>query len=430
MDVNTNLSDYTIDELFSLLDITIKNESTYDELVTKIKTNTDKYIDHFTKLNKQNIVDFFKNVQYVLLNTSKEKDPTVSTVITYKNDYTYGTKTIEYDENIFNSNSGAGNPINRKTVTKMYTVDTRFRTNYYTTTSTNFLVEIPEEQKRVIEMKLSDIEIPTTYYTFNNAYENNYMWMRIILIDNTSQTGESRDYLYIYIPEGNYSTSKFINTLNSQIKQYSEYQDITVAYDLSFVDGVAEGTGRVSFKYVGTNIKSVEINFSAPPILNQYSTRKIINISENNSFLSLYSRTYFVPLIERFGWILGFRNALYDTTGNNNTILSESILDITGPKYVYLSVDDHRMGVNTDFKICNVSQIPNTILARIAIKVPQFSIQIENDLSVYAESRYYYGPVNITKLDIKLLDEHGRIVDLNSRDFSFTLKLTVIYSAT
>jgi hypothetical protein len=424
MDVNTNLSDYTIDELFSLLDITIKNESTYDELVSKIKTNTDKYIDHFTKLNKQNIVDFFKNVQYVLLNSSKEKDPTVSTVITYRNDYTYGTKTIEYDENIFNSNSGAGNPINRKTVTKMYTVDTRFRSNYYTTTSTNFLVDIPEEQKRVIEMKLSDIEIPTTFYTFNNAYNNNYMWMKIIFMDNNIE------YLYIYIPEGNYSTTKFMNTLNSQIKQYSEYDDITAVYDLSYVDGVGEGTGLVSFNYVGTNIKSVEINFTAPPIPNQYSTRKVQNIPDNNELLVLYIRSYFIPLIERLGWILGFRNGLYNTTGNNNTITSESILDITGPKYVYLSVDDHRMGVNTDFKICNVSQIPNTILARIAIKVPPFSIQVENDLSVYAESRYYYGPVNITKLDIKLLDEHGRIVNLNNRDFSFTLKLTVIYSAT
>lgn len=424
--INTNLSDYTIDELFSLLDITIKNESTYDELVNKIKTNTDKYIDTFTKLNKQTIVNFFKNVQYVLLNSYKGNDPNVNTVITYKNDYAYGVGSIiaQYDDNIFNSNSGAGNPLNRKTVTKMYTVDTRFRTNYYTTTSTNFLVDIPEEQKRVIEMKLSDIEIPTTYYTFNNAYNNNYMWMKIIFMD------DRVEYLYIYIPEGNYSTTKIMNTINSAIKQYVEYEDITVTYDLSYVDGVGEGTGLVSLNYVGTDIKSVEINFTAPPIPNQYSSRKVENIPDNNALLVLYIRSYFIPLIERLGWILGFRNGLYNTTGNNNTIVSESILDVSGPKYVYLSVDDHRMGVNTDFKICNVSQIPNTILARIAIKVPPFTTQVENDLSVYAESRYYYGPVNITKLDIKLLDEHGRIVNLNSRDFSFTLKLTVIYSAT
>ena len=47
-DINTNLSDYTIDELFSLLDVGVDSNSTYEDLVNKIKTNTDKYIKNFT----------------------------------------------------------------------------------------------------------------------------------------------------------------------------------------------------------------------------------------------------------------------------------------------------------------------------------------------------------------------------------------------
>jgi hypothetical protein len=67
---------------------------------------------------------------------------------------------------------------------------------------------------------------------------------------------------------------------------------------------------------------------------------------------------------------------------------------------------------------------------RPSLKGSPFNIQTQNDFSVYSEPRYYFGPVNISKLDIKILDEYGRIVSINNNDFSFTLRLTVIYSAT
>jgi hypothetical protein len=41
--------------------------------------------------------------------------------------------------------------------------------------------------------------------------------------------------------------------------------------------------------------------------------------------------------------------------------------------------------------------------------------------------REYFGPVNITTLNIQLLDEYGRVVDLNNMDFSFCLTLITAY---
>ena len=41
-------------------------------------------------------------------------------------------------------------------------------------------------------------------------------------------------------------------------------------------------------------------------------------------------------------------------------------------------------------------------------------------------TRYYQGPVNIEKLHIRLLDEHGVVVDLNSVDFTLTFELEVL----
>jgi hypothetical protein len=96
-----------------------------------------------------------------------------------------------------------------------------------------------------------------------------------------------------------------------------------------------------------------------------------------------------------------------------------------------LVVDDFNKSNNVNFiSTSKYGLLPDNIIARISMKGPAFSIQAQNDYSVYAEPRYYFGPVNITKIQIKLVDEFSRLVDLNYGDFSFTLRLTTIYSAT
>lgn len=418
-DVNTDISSYTVDELFGLLDININTTTTYEELVDKVKKNTDQYIKIFTKMNKTNLVTFFKSIQEKLLYSNKQNPKKDNVVITYNNEYKYGSDMLAASDSdgTFNKNIGSGSSLDRKTVTKMYSVDSRFRTNYSITTSTNFGLEIPEDDRRVIEMRLCDIELPTSYYVFNDAYNNNYFWLKVVFVTGTK-------YIYVYVPQGNYSSIRFIQTLNAAIQQFTGFGNILVSHDLTNVNGINEGTGVVTFSFTGVIVTSIEVNFNAPSIINQTST---ILINDDDPLISTYLQTSTIPLIQRIGWLMGFRNGLYTST---TSIVSESILDIFGPRYLYLLVDDHRMGVNSDFKVCNVGNIPGTILARISIKIPPFNIQNEYELSVYAEPRYYYGPVNIKKLDIRLLDEFGRIINLNGCDFSFTLRLTILYSAT
>ena len=42
-------------------------------------------------------------------------------------------------------------------------------------------------------------------------------------------------------------------------------------------------------------------------------------------------------------------------------------------------------------------------------------------------TRNYFGPVNIRRLKIRLLDEMGRVLDLNNADYSLTLSVNQIY---
>jgi hypothetical protein len=108
--------------------------------------------------------------------------------------------------------------------------------------------------------------------------------------------------------------------------------------------------------------------------------------------------------------------------------VSEGVTDVTGPRYLYLVVDDHNNNVNNGFySAFNSSLLNNNILARISLQSNFFSVQLSNNLSIVTNPREYFGPVNIQNLNIQLLDEYGRVIDLNNMDYSFCLTMTTVY---
>ena len=51
----------------------------------------------------------------------------------------------------------------------------------------------------------------------------------------------------------------------------------------------------------------------------------------------------------------------------------------------------------------------------------------ENSSSLQTNKRNYFGPVDIEKLRIKLLDDRGNIVNLNGLDWNIVLIAEVLY---
>ena len=179
--------------------------------------------------------------------------------------------------------------------------------------------------------------------------------------------------------------------------------------DISFVFEINASAGNGSGQMmvgpsVGSTITSLSINFQADRF----------GVDDRNT-----------PLPLKFGWFLGFRNGIYT---NNLNYVSEGVVDITGPKYVYLVVDDHNNNVNNGFySAFNSSILNNNILARLSLQTIFFTVQIANNLNLVTSPRDYFGPVNLQVLNIQLLDEYGRVVDLNNMDFSFCLTLLTSY---
>jgi hypothetical protein len=52
----------------------------------------------------------------------------------------------------------------------------------------------------------------------------------------------------------------------------------------------------------------------------------------------------------------------------------------------------------------------------------------EDKMNTYLyPKRVYFGPTNINKLDIKIYDEYGRILDVNNGDLSIELECEILY---
>ena len=438
--LNTNVRDYTIDDIFNLLDIEISQDKEYETIIEELNEKINKNVDFFEKLKNEKMVDFFNDVRDSLLGKKSDdttnKSEAESLLIQYskmfdaeKNRGIKSNQSDTTDKKLYDSNSGAGNPINRKTISKLLNIDSRFRNNYDTSKPTDYKIELPYIIQNVIEMKLSDVEFPSTYYPFNDEYENNYFWIKI-----TAGNG-SLTYVYIYIEPGNYYHSSLIQKIQNTLNDLG--LDLIIHFNLNYENsgGVGVGDGLVDIGASPSNITGiteVELNFKGKKLLSSVenynvSQKFLIDLESQERIINdYYYQDSIIDYKQRFGWMLGYRNPVY-----NNKIkhYSEAILDVLGAKYLYLIVDDFNNSKNVNFlNSSEKTMLNDNIIARISIKGFAFSIQSQTDLSIFSEPRYFYGPVNITKLEVKVVDEYGRLVDLNNMDFSFTLNCICIYS--
>jgi hypothetical protein len=110
------------------------------------------------------------------------------------------------------------------------------------------------------------------------------------------------------------------------------------------------------------------------------------------------------------------------------TYTADTIIEPATVRYIYLVVDEFNNSSNNHFISASSKSIltPN-ILARIAIKGSYFSLLMENDYNIVSEPRTYFGPIDIQKLRIRLLDEHGRTLDMNNANYSFCLLFKILY---
>jgi len=127
----------------------------------------------------------------------------------------------------------------------------------------------------------------------------------------------------------------------------------------------------------------------------------------------------------KLGWLLGFRKLSYDLTSG---ITGESILNMNGPKYLYLALEEFNKNTQNSFTSPLSSSLVNkNIIARISLNNSSFgtilNANIQNGLLI-SDKRGYHGKNDLQKLNVQLLNELGKPINLNGLDFSFCLEAT------
>jgi len=137
-------------------------------------------------------------------------------------------------------------------------------------------------------------------------------------------------------------------------------------------------------------------------------------------------------VVGNFGWVLGYRLGYYS---GSTAYVSEGSYDGWGVKYIYIIVNDYNKNVN-NFCIpaYNESLGRSNILARIgtnSVASSDFAngISITNNVNqdTSIKRRYYFGPVDINRLELQVTDEFGRILNLNNMDYSMAINLICLY---
>jgi hypothetical protein len=307
---------------------------------------------------------------------------------------------------------------------KIVHMNSKFRKNYYNTTSTNFSYKFPNMIKDVVSMKLRSIDIPNSWYTISENFGNTKFFIvthkrKINKIDypqlikerfsaqndrkieklqsNDKKNTQVKQTFEINIPEGNWAPEKLEKYIN----------------ETYFIDKGNE-ISYLRFSIDDFNHSVFETMFETP------EDYKFTLIFAGNKFDKDFDKNR--PITKELGWTLGFRYAKYENI--KKAVISETPYDELRFKYVFFSLEDYqynRTDAHTAFLLEN--SVDKDILGKIYLSGYRFYITISDDRSrSNTRKRDYFSPVNISRINIKILDEYGNIIDLNNMDFSFALE--------
>jgi len=343
---------------------------------------------------------------------------------------------------------GNKNPYLKNTFTKIINIDSQFRQNVLDNNtgnaSSDFIIDLNEPIIDIVSLKMYSIQIPYTWYVFDEINYSN-----IFYVDDT----------LISIEPGNYLLEELCVEINSKLTEENLNTKVSVSSNIN--------SGKIKF----TLDKSItKILF--------YSTSTFNSIVKQNSSM---------------GWYMGFRKSSYKNpnTEQNWEIKAESVADLYGTKYAMVYLDDFNQNRinnsiinlsdnknetlsypsyftndlsnhtdkdgnviilpenprrNTNAQRYAMNEIINSrtntvnnrinpysstdIIGIIPIKKNGFPIGesfIEYGGSLQGNERAYFGPVTISKIRVKLINDKGDLINLNGCDWSFSMLCEVLY---
>ena len=385
--------------------IRLSNQEEYNYY--ELKECVDKKIQAISQLNlsleeKSKIINFIKRIHFSLKDKLNIKGNNNLAGIM---DESYSITDLQQDikklssvvqerrekelESIYISpvNQGVVNDLKRNIITSQLSIDTKFRKNYFSSKSSNFTINLATPLKNVISMKMSSMEIANIQHVISETLGTNGF-----KVTKTPSSGSSVTAT-IKVPSGNYDTTTLESTLT----------------------GVSTDVNTLA--YAGCSIS-----------INSNTMRATISGTSNGDRLELDFQNLVhqnAPPMKTLGWVLGFRKRHYK---GQQSYTGEGTVDLAGCKYIFLCINDFK---NTTQDVCTIlyenSFLRKHILARIPMREGKGAVLFDDTSDKITKKRHYFGPVNIDKLHIQLIDEYGMEIDMNYNDYSFALEFDILY---
>jgi len=271
--------------------------------------------------------------------------------------------------------------------TKYITIDTRTSTNEFFPLS-EYCIYLPDEICDIQSMTVSCVEVPISFYNISTYMYNNFF--RII-----NDTNAVYEAIMVSLPDDNYNISNICPALQTAISCSCIGDNLTVSLSPTNTIEFKSTSGRYTI---------------------QFDTDITGNV-DNKCWKS------------KLGWILGFRFPNY-TVEPNSIVTAETICDFTRPRYLYLSIEqcDKEHKKHSFDSSLFLDHVNKHIISRITLEnrgFPYGSLlpaNIVNGLLV-SDTRIFREPIKLKKLNIKILNEYGYVMNLNGFDVSFLLIL-------
>ena len=533
--IDTNIENYTISEL-----LTILNLEDFD--VEQITEKTNQYIDKFTKEKKPEMISFFQEMQSVLLNYAEDLETSDTAVSSnsankqtdswYQNQYLKQKNQVQSDkvtdrkqqidvyDNIHvpmkqkqlgvannfvvNVAQDTLNPNLKNSTQRFINLDSQFRqVAGIGDSSTDYTCDLSDPLTNVLSMRLYSFQIPYTWYAIDYSYGNTSIW-----ISNSDGTINTQ----VAVTPGNYSPSDFVT-------------ELATAFTNAGFSGVSGSTSSSSAQiYYNPNNAKITLNLYGITGPFTIDTTTTITFFDYTGKLKEQEPGGIQPqsyINQTLGWIMGYRLPYISVSETGN--LAPAVLDLNGPKYLIVSIDDYNQNhinnglvsitelsktlkmpnyyspdlpyqittpvsnlqtninsINTDYalnsngliqedsgdllmdklnasfkkipqllpsaprtltqsQLYTINEIiknndnnsnfrtmaPTTtdVFALIPVKsnMTTGKTYVEFSGSLQDNTRTYFGPVNIDRLRVRLLDDKGNVLDLHGGEWSITI---------
>jgi len=378
--INTKVNDLK-KKISNMKDTSFKNK-----LTTFIGQVRDRLINDNDSGNKLNVIDD--------LNPKNPKNDIISAGSTYIIDNNNSKKKSDSVQQVYNTDIAKGTvtTLKKKTTETTFCINSLFRDSS-SSSATDCIYNLPYVIRNVTSMEIMTIELPQSIFLFSERNGSNTMYFKEYSGPDPYHPLEG----LVTLPPGNYKTSSspdLISSLETAINNQL-------------------GAG---------NRFTVSLN----------ATSNRITISNSTYLFEMYTVYQGTNrnITKTMGWTLGYRQLSYT---NLQSYVTESLYNNTPFPYLYLEIND----LNTQYIATQViglfsnSFLDSNIIAKICYtnsnNYTSYNTVVYDGKYVVGSPREYFGPVHLQKMYIRLLDQYGTVVDLNGLDFSFTLRIKVLY---